>query len=170
MLKAADRRDRLIYVLSQINAARGEDAVEVEESSSEEEEVEAEVRSYLSHTTKTWEAYNTLGILHRGNRGSARSQKVNSRVFPAEVGFPLYRPVGVIKHQVLTTFFAALFGSRAQKRVAQQRIDSRIPLGKLIDLRKKIFANVKVRLHPLLCRNFPRRVFPELCELGFTNR
>lgn len=44
MLKAADRRDRLIYVLSQINAARGEGAAEVEESSSEEEEAEAEVR------------------------------------------------------------------------------------------------------------------------------
>ena len=53
MLKAADRRDRLIYVLSQINAARGEDAVEVEESSSEEEEVEDEVRWLLSYTTKS---------------------------------------------------------------------------------------------------------------------
>jgi hypothetical protein len=51
-----------------------------------------------------------------------------------------------MKHQVLTTFFSVLFGFRAQKRVAQQRIDSRIPLGKLIDLRKKIFANVKVRV------------------------
>ena len=51
MLKAADRRDRLIYVLSQINAARGEGAAEVEESSSEEEEAEAEVRSHLSRTT-----------------------------------------------------------------------------------------------------------------------
>ena len=51
VLKAADRRDRLIYVLSQINAARGEGAAEVEESSSEEEEVEDEVRWLLSHTT-----------------------------------------------------------------------------------------------------------------------
>ena len=53
----------------------------------------------------------------------------------------------MIKHQVLTIFFAVLVGFRAQKRVAQQRIDSRIPLGKLIDLRKKIFANVKVRVY-----------------------
>ena len=52
MLKAADRRDRLIYVLSQINAARGEGGAEVEESSSEEEEAEAEVRPYLSYATK----------------------------------------------------------------------------------------------------------------------
>ena len=52
VLKAADRRDRLIYVLSQINAARGEGTVEVEESSSEEEEAEAEVRSYLSCAPK----------------------------------------------------------------------------------------------------------------------
>jgi len=52
VLKAADRRDRLIYVLSQINAARGDGAAEVEESSSEEEDVEDEVRPYLSYTTK----------------------------------------------------------------------------------------------------------------------
>ena len=44
VLKAADRRDRLIYVLSQINAARGDGTAELEESSSEEEEAEAEVR------------------------------------------------------------------------------------------------------------------------------
>ncbi|GJJ11330.1 hypothetical protein Clacol_005562 [Clathrus columnatus] len=42
--RAADRRDRLIYVLSQINAARGEDggAVETESSESEEEEEKQE--------------------------------------------------------------------------------------------------------------------------------
>jgi hypothetical protein len=33
---------------------------------------------------------------------------------------------------------------RAQKRVAQQRIDSRMPLGRIIDIRKKVFAEVKV--------------------------
>jgi len=37
-VQAADRRDRLIYVLSQINAARGDDAMQVEEESSESEE------------------------------------------------------------------------------------------------------------------------------------
>jgi hypothetical protein len=35
--QAADRRDRLIYVLSQINAARGEDGMQVDEESSEDE-------------------------------------------------------------------------------------------------------------------------------------
>lgn len=52
VLKAADRRDRLIYVLSQINAARGEGTAEVEESSSEEEEAEAEVRPSISYAPK----------------------------------------------------------------------------------------------------------------------
>src|SRR4051794_125785 len=33
-IQAADRRDRLIYVLSQINAARGDDAMHVDEESS----------------------------------------------------------------------------------------------------------------------------------------
>ena len=87
----------------------------------------------------------TPGILHRGDCGSTRSEEVNSRVLPAQVGFPLHRPIGVIKRCLLYSlrFF---FDFRAQKRVAQQRIDSRIPLGKLIDLRKKIYANVKVRV------------------------
>ena len=76
----------------------------------------------------------------------------------------------MIKHQVLTVFFAVLFDSRAQKRVAQQRIDSRIALGKLIDLRKKLFSNVKVRVPTLLHRNGLRTVFLELCKFGFTNR
>lgn len=40
LLKAADRRDRLIYVLSQINAARGDDAMQVEEESSDDSEDE----------------------------------------------------------------------------------------------------------------------------------
>jgi hypothetical protein len=52
VLKAADRRDRLIYVLSQIKAARGDGAAEIEESSSEEEEAEAEVRLYLLYAAR----------------------------------------------------------------------------------------------------------------------
>ena len=39
-LQAADRRDRLIYVLSQINAARGDDSMHVDEESSDENEEE----------------------------------------------------------------------------------------------------------------------------------
>jgi U4/U6 small nuclear ribonucleoprotein PRP4 len=43
--QAADRRDRLIYVLSQINAARGDDAMHVDEESSEESD--DEVRAFV---------------------------------------------------------------------------------------------------------------------------
>ena len=39
-LQAADRRDRLIYVLSQINAARGDDAMQVDDESSSDESEE----------------------------------------------------------------------------------------------------------------------------------
>jgi U4/U6 small nuclear ribonucleoprotein PRP4 len=39
-LQAADRRDRLIYVLSQINAARGDDSMHVDDESSDESEEE----------------------------------------------------------------------------------------------------------------------------------
>ena len=45
IIQAADRRDRLIYVLSQINAARGEDAEAMEDESSEESE--DEVRTFV---------------------------------------------------------------------------------------------------------------------------
>lgn len=33
---------------------------------------------------------------------------------------------------------------RAQKRIAQQRIDSKLDLGRIVDIRKKAFAEVKV--------------------------
>lgn len=49
--QAADRRDRLIYVLSQINAARGDDAMQVEEESSEESD--EEVRCAHPYTPST---------------------------------------------------------------------------------------------------------------------
>ena len=42
------------------------------------------------------------------------------------------------------TISSACMIRRAQKRVAQQRIDSKMPLGRIIDIRKKIFAEVKV--------------------------
>ena len=45
-LQPPDRRDRLIYVLSQINAARGDDTMQVDEESSSEES-EEEVREYV---------------------------------------------------------------------------------------------------------------------------
>jgi U4/U6 small nuclear ribonucleoprotein PRP4 len=33
---------------------------------------------------------------------------------------------------------------RAQKRVAQQKVDSKLPLSRIIDIRKRVFADVKV--------------------------
>ncbi|THU87993.1 U4/U6 snRNP-specific spliceosomal protein [Dendrothele bispora CBS 962.96] len=94
--RAADRRDRLIYVLSQINAARGDDAMHVEEESSESEEEEEEFYS----------------------PGSLELLEARQKI--AEFSLP-----------------------RAQKRIAQQRIDSRMELGRVVDIRKKVFAEVK---------------------------
>ncbi|KAF7794298.1 hypothetical protein EIP86_005431 [Pleurotus ostreatoroseus] len=95
--RAADRRDRLIYVLSQINAARGDESMQVDEESSEESEEEQE-EFYSPGTLELLEARRRI----------------------AEYSLP-----------------------RAQKRVAQQRIDSKMPLGRIIDIRKKVFAEVK---------------------------
>ncbi|KAH9004818.1 U4/U6 snRNP-specific spliceosomal protein [Lactarius hatsudake] len=95
--RAADRRDRLIYVLSQINAARGEDAIDVDAKSESESEEEAE-------------EFFSPGSL----------ELLESRRRIAEFSLP-----------------------RAQKRVAQQKLDSKLPLSRIIDIRKRVFADVK---------------------------
>ncbi|KAG5654375.1 hypothetical protein H0H81_003833 [Sphagnurus paluster] len=95
--RAADRRDRLIYVLSQINAARGDDAMHVDEESSSESNEEEE------------EFYSPGSL-----------ELLESRRWIAEYSLP-----------------------RAQKRVAQQRIDSKLDLGRIVDIRKKVFNEVK---------------------------
>ncbi|ESK96502.1 u4 u6 small nuclear ribonucleoprotein prp4 [Moniliophthora roreri MCA 2997] len=97
--RAADRRDRLIYVLSQINAARGDDYEgPLDEESSEESEEEQEEEFYSPGSLELLEARRKM----------------------AEYSLP-----------------------RAQKRVALQRIDSKMELGRIVDIRKKIFAEVK---------------------------
>ncbi|QRW16899.1 U4/U6 small nuclear ribonucleoprotein Prp4 [Rhizoctonia solani] len=102
--RAADRRDRLIYVLSQIRAARGgDDDIEMEDESSSSDE-EAKRR----------------GVLHGRFTGASRGSQKNSRIFIT---------------QVTTT--PRLY------RVAQQREESRLPLGKIIDTRKRVFGEVK---------------------------
>jgi len=87
----------LIYVLSQINAARGEDAIEVDAKSESESEEEAE--EFFSP-------------------GSLELLEARRRM--AEFSLP-----------------------RAQKRVTQQKLDSKLPLSRIIDIRKRIFADVK---------------------------
>ena len=52
-------------------------------------------------------------------------------------------PIGQTRQGAYYAFFALSFG-RAQKRVAQQRIDSKIDLGRIVDIRKKVFSDVKV--------------------------
>ncbi|KAJ3566775.1 hypothetical protein NP233_g6786 [Leucocoprinus birnbaumii] len=95
--RAADRRDRLRYVLSQINAARGEDAMPIESESSEEE-------------SENEEEFYTPGSL----------ELLEARRRIAEFSLP-----------------------RAQKRVARQRLDSKMELGRIVDIRKKVFNEVK---------------------------
>ncbi|KAI6126401.1 WD40-repeat-containing domain protein [Pisolithus croceorrhizus] len=87
--RQADRRDRLIYVLSQITAARG-DEIQMEEESEEESADEEE--------------FYTPGSL----------ELLEARRHLAEYSLP-----------------------RAQKRVDQQQITSKLPLGRIIDLAKK---------------------------------
>ncbi|KAF5387298.1 hypothetical protein D9757_005758 [Collybiopsis confluens] len=97
--RPADRRDRLKYVLSQINAARGDDVMQVDEESSDDSDEEEEESEFY-----------TPGSL----------ELLEARRKIAEYSLP-----------------------RAQKRIAQQLIDSRMELGRVVDIRKKVFAEVK---------------------------
>ncbi|KAF8738935.1 pre-mRNA processing factor 4 (PRP4) like, partial [Rhizoctonia solani] len=100
--RAADRRDRLIYVLSQIRAARGgDDDIEMEDESSSSDE-EAKEEFYTE---------GSLGLLE------AR-RKIAEYSLPRSLPLPDFT-------------------------VAQQREESRLPLGKIIDTRKRVFGEVK---------------------------
>ncbi|KAJ3839699.1 U4/U6 snRNP-specific spliceosomal protein [Lentinula raphanica] len=96
--RPADRRDRLIYVLSQINHARGDDAMHVDEDSSDESDEEEESEFYTPGSLELLEARRKI----------------------AQYALP-----------------------RAQKRIAQQLIDSKMELGRIVDIRKKVFGEVK---------------------------
>jgi hypothetical protein len=72
--------------------------------------------------------------------------------------------------KVLTTLLLPSLFGRAQQRVAQQRIDSKLDLGRIVDIRKKVFSEVKVSsLFSLLCGGvfLTRRV--EICKPRITN-
>ncbi|KAE9388564.1 U4/U6 snRNP-specific spliceosomal protein [Gymnopus androsaceus JB14] len=97
--RPADRRDRLIYVLSQINAARGDEGMNVDGEDSDDDSDEEEESEFYTP-------------------GSLELLQARRRI--AEYSLP-----------------------RAQKRIAQQIIDSRMELGKVVDIRKKVFAEVK---------------------------
>ncbi|KAF8705202.1 pre-mRNA processing factor 4 (PRP4) like, partial [Rhizoctonia solani] len=100
--RAADRRDRLIYVLSQIRAARGgDDDIEMEDESSSSDE-EAKEEFYTEGSLELLEA----------------RRKIAEYSLPRSLPLPDFT-------------------------VAQQREESRLPLGKIIDTRKRVFGEVK---------------------------
>lgn len=109
----------------------------MDEAESSESEEEVHPTFFLTHPSFN---SSTGRILHRGLARATPSQETLSGVFPAQVGF--YLPIGDIS-KVLTTSYP-LRHCRAQKRVAQQRIHAKLPLARIIDLRKKIFGEVKV--------------------------
>lgn len=74
---------------------------------------------------------------------------MDSGVLSPQVGFTL--PIGQSQSRCLLLFCFFRFFGRAQKRVAQQQLESKIDLGRIIDIRKKVFAEVKVcSLLPML--------------------
>ncbi|KAH6915982.1 U4/U6 snRNP-specific spliceosomal protein [Coprinopsis sp. MPI-PUGE-AT-0042] len=97
--RAADRRDRLIYVLSQINAAKGDEGMDVDEESESDDSDDDDEQEFYSP-------------------GSLELLESRRRI--AEFSLP-----------------------RAQKRIAQQRLDSKLELARIVDIRKKVFTEVK---------------------------
>ena len=80
-------------------------------------------------------------ILHTRLNGPARSPETYRRIFTSQIGF--FLPMVKVE-KVLTMPLFFRFCCRAQKRIAQQRIDSKLDLGRVVDIRKKAFAEVKV--------------------------
>jgi hypothetical protein len=85
--QAADRRDRLTYVLSQINAARGDDSMYVDEESSGESEEEVRVVCSSRWLLNTLNKLAGRRVLHAWLLGTARCKKTLSGVLSAQVGF-----------------------------------------------------------------------------------
>jgi len=48
------------------------------------------------------------------------------------------------------------FFDRAQKRILQQRNESKLDLRRIVDIRKKVFHQVKVRFFASLTRSYPK--------------
>jgi U4/U6 small nuclear ribonucleoprotein PRP4 len=68
--------------------------------------------------------------------------------------------IGEVQGAYYTLLLFACHG-RAQKRIAQQRTDSIMDLGRIVDIRKKVFTEVKVRLSfsfSPLCRTCSHRI------------
>ena len=88
ILKAADRRDRLIYVLSQINAARGDDGMAMEEDDSSSASSEAEVSlNYLRrHLSFDLMYFSGGGVLLSRVTRATRESPLYGRVLLAQVG------------------------------------------------------------------------------------
>ena len=112
--------------------------MQVDESSSEEES-EDEVCTYMHGPLRTSNLPIGRGILYPWFPRVVGSQAVVGGIFTSQVGFPIGGPQ--IGAYCLLCF---RIRCRAQKRVAQQRLDSKMPLGRIIDIRKKVFAEVKV--------------------------
>lgn len=75
--------------------------------------------------------------------------------------------------KVLTGLLSLAYAPcRAQKRLAQQRIDSKMDLGRVVDIRKKVFNEVKVRTSHLVIVYELHRVIDgcaEILEYGITD-
>lgn len=66
--------------------------------------------------------------------------------------------------KVLTGYYLFAYAPcRAQKRLAQQRIDSKMDLGRVVDIRKKVFNEVKVRTYHQVILDYEPRVSFVLC-------
>lgn len=78
-------------------------------------------------------------ILHAWIHRAAGGSQANSRVLATQVGF-----IRTHAEKVLTVASGLIFRNRAQKRIMQQRLDSRMELGRIVDIRKKVFNEVKV--------------------------
>jgi hypothetical protein len=105
---------------------------------SEDEESEAEVCITRACVWYSIDSKAGGRVLYSRILGVASDKTQGGRIFPAQVKL-LTQSSGLEgTHGHILVFI------RAQKRLAAQRTDSRMPLGRILDIRKKVFAEVKV--------------------------
>lgn len=122
--------------------------MQVDEVTSEEES-EEEVRCPEDCPFWDTQFFIARRVLLARVAGASRGTKTHRGILSSQVGFPL-PIVRLDTTRCLLPSSVSVFPYRAQKRIAQQQIGSKMPLGRIIDIRKKVFAEVKV------CRHFPK--------------
>ena len=138
------------YVQEQIEAAKGRDihdfASGSDETSDEEDEVRVRLASKLCGAYMHTLMHKSGRILYGRNRSIAAGEAEDGTIFIVKV-------TGLAKSPIVL-----MLKLRAKARIARQRIEVGLPLGKIVNVRKEVFGELKVRSSFVYCLRTDRRM------------